>query len=73
MVRSQRLLLKELLTEFANRNLYTGSNGYNNVFSFLLADGSTVTNFSADVNLFLKVSVYRADEHDLDAHIVCST
>ncbi|KXN82941.1 putative xyloglucan-specific endo-beta-1,4-glucanase A [Leucoagaricus sp. SymC.cos] len=34
-------------------NLYSGSNGANNVFSFLPTSG-TVTNFSGDLNLFLK-------------------
>ncbi|KAJ7064978.1 glycoside hydrolase family 12 protein [Mycena amicta] len=34
-------------------NLYSGSNGANNVFSFLPTSG-TVTSFSGDINLFLK-------------------
>ncbi|KAJ7267406.1 glycoside hydrolase family 12 protein [Mycena rebaudengoi] len=34
-------------------NLYSGSNGANNVFSFLPTSG-TVTSFNADINLFLK-------------------
>ncbi|KAG6812399.1 hypothetical protein H0H92_003080 [Tricholoma furcatifolium] len=36
-------------------NLYFGSNGSNNVYSFLPASsGTTITSFSADVNLFIK-------------------
>ncbi|KAG6916987.1 hypothetical protein DXG01_004331 [Tephrocybe rancida] len=35
-------------------NLYFGSNGANNVYSFLPTGGATVTSFSADLNLFLK-------------------
>lgn len=38
-----------------SRNLYTGSNGYNNVFSFLTADGSVINSFSGDLNLFIQV------------------
>ncbi|KAJ7233870.1 concanavalin A-like lectin/glucanase domain-containing protein [Mycena haematopus] len=34
-------------------NLYFGSNGANNVYSFLPTSG-TITSFSADINLFLK-------------------
>ncbi|KAJ7359373.1 glycoside hydrolase family 12 protein [Mycena olivaceomarginata] len=34
-------------------NLYQGSNGANNVFSFLPTSG-TITSFSGDINLFLK-------------------
>jgi xyloglucan-specific endo-beta-1,4-glucanase len=34
-------------------NLFFGSNGSNNVYSFLLTSG-TVTSFNADINLFLK-------------------
>lgn len=37
-------------------NLYSGSNGANNVFSFLPTSG-TVTNFSADLKTFLTVRV----------------
>lgn len=44
-----------LLFYLTNRNLYTGSNGANNVFSFLTSDGSVVENFSGDLNLFLQV------------------
>lgn len=44
-----------LILYLANRNLYTGSNGANNVFSFLTSDGSVVENFSGDLNLFLQV------------------
>jgi xyloglucan-specific endo-beta-1,4-glucanase len=35
-------------------NLYFGSNGSNNVYSFLPASGSSITSFSGDINLFLK-------------------
>ncbi|TFY77396.1 hypothetical protein EWM64_g6620 [Hericium alpestre] len=35
-------------------NLYSGSNGANNVFSFLPASGNAITSFSGDVNGFLK-------------------
>ena len=35
-------------------NLYYGSNGSNYVYSFLPTSG-TITSFSADLNLFLKV------------------
>lgn len=38
------------------RNLYFGSNGANNVYSFLPSNGASITSFTADVNLFLKVS-----------------
>jgi hypothetical protein len=38
------------------RNVYSGSNGANNVFSFLPTSG-TVTSFSGDLNLFLKVNL----------------
>ena len=37
--------------------MYFGSNGANNVYSFLPTSG-TVTNFSGDINAFLKVSLY---------------
>lgn len=37
-----------------NRNLYFGSNGANNVYSFLPTSG-TIPSFNADINLFLKV------------------
>ncbi|PPQ88161.1 hypothetical protein CVT25_005126 [Psilocybe cyanescens] len=35
-------------------NLFKGSNGSNEVFSFLPANGGSITNFSADLNTFLK-------------------
>ncbi|KAF8956561.1 concanavalin A-like lectin/glucanase [Flammula alnicola] len=35
-------------------NLYSGSNGSNNVFSFLPTGGATITSFSGDLNTFLK-------------------
>ncbi|PPQ72206.1 hypothetical protein CVT24_002363 [Panaeolus cyanescens] len=35
-------------------NVYSGSNGANNVYSFLPANGGSVTSFSGDLNLFLK-------------------
>ncbi|KAF8154603.1 glycoside hydrolase family 12 protein [Crassisporium funariophilum] len=35
-------------------NVYFGSNGANNVYSFLPANGASVTSFSGDLNLFLK-------------------
>lgn len=35
-------------------NLYSGSNGANNVFSFLPASG-TITSFSGDIKTFLNV------------------
>ncbi|KAA1472626.1 concanavalin A-like lectin/glucanase [Dentipellis sp. KUC8613] len=35
-------------------NLYSGSNGANNVFSFLPASGNPVTSFTGDINDFLK-------------------
>jgi len=35
-------------------NLYFGSNGANNVYSFLPTGSTIVTSFSADINLFLK-------------------
>ncbi|KIY65363.1 glycoside hydrolase family 12 protein [Cylindrobasidium torrendii FP15055 ss-10] len=35
-------------------NLYYGSNGSNLVYSFLTSDGSTVTSFNGDINLFFK-------------------
>lgn len=38
-------------------NLYVGSNGYNEVYSFLPTSGSKITSFSGDLNLFLKVLV----------------
>lgn len=50
-LQSDRILIFYL----TNRNLYTGSNGANNVFSFLTSDGSVVENFSGDLNLFLQV------------------
>ncbi|KAG6856685.1 hypothetical protein H0H87_001900 [Tephrocybe sp. NHM501043] len=36
-------------------NLYYGSNGANNVYSFLTSDGSSISSFSADLNVFLKL------------------
>lgn len=38
------------------RDLYFGSNGANEVYSFLTSDGSSVTNFSGDINSFFTVS-----------------
>jgi len=35
-------------------SLYFGSNGANNVYSFLPPAGTTITNFSGDINTFLK-------------------
>ncbi|KAF9044439.1 glycoside hydrolase family 12 protein [Panaeolus papilionaceus] len=35
-------------------NVYSGSNGSNNVYSFLPSNGAAVTSFSGDLNLFLK-------------------
>ncbi|KAF8994059.1 glycoside hydrolase family 12 protein [Cyathus striatus] len=35
-------------------NLYTGSNGANNVYSFLPSNGASITSFSGDLNVFLK-------------------
>ncbi|RDB26664.1 putative xyloglucan-specific endo-beta-1,4-glucanase A [Hypsizygus marmoreus] len=35
-------------------NVYFGSNGANNVYSFLPTSGAVVTSFSADLNIFLK-------------------
>ncbi|KAF5381601.1 hypothetical protein D9615_005423 [Tricholomella constricta] len=35
-------------------NVYFGSNGANNVYSFLPTGGAIITNFSADLNIFLK-------------------
>ncbi|TFK37098.1 concanavalin A-like lectin/glucanase [Crucibulum laeve] len=35
-------------------NVYSGSNGANNVFSFLPSNGAAVTSFSGDLNTFLK-------------------
>ncbi len=40
--------------KYGNRNVYSGSNGANWVYSFLPTSG-TVTNFSGDLNVFLKV------------------
>jgi xyloglucan-specific endo-beta-1,4-glucanase len=37
-------------------NLYSGSNGANNVFSFLPASG-TITSFSGDIKTFLNVGI----------------
>ena len=37
-------------------NLYSGSNGANNVFSFLPASG-TITSFNGDLKVFFNVSV----------------
>lgn len=39
---------------FVSRNLYSGSNGSNAVFSFLPSTGAKITSFSGDINLFLK-------------------
>ena len=42
------------MTECAStRNLYFGSNGANNVYSFLPASG-TISSFSGDINTFLE-------------------
>jgi len=35
-------------------DLYSGSNGSNQVYSFLPASGSSITSFSGDLNVFLK-------------------
>jgi len=35
-------------------NLYSGSNGANNVFSFLPSNGAWITSFNGDLNVFLK-------------------
>ncbi|KAF9527224.1 glycoside hydrolase family 12 protein [Crepidotus variabilis] len=35
-------------------NVYSGSNGSNNVYSFLPSNGASITSFSGDLNLFLK-------------------
>ena len=43
---------------FIDRNLYFGSNGANNVYSFLPSSGARITNFSADLNDFFKVHAY---------------
>lgn len=43
------------------RNVYFGSNGANNVYSFIPTGGATVTSFSGDLNVFLKVRPH----HDL--------
>lgn len=40
-----------------DRNVYFGSNGSNNVYSFLPSNGAAITSFTADLNLFLKVSL----------------
>ena len=39
-------------------NLYSGSNGANNVFSFLPTSG-TITSFSGDLKTFFDVRFYR--------------
>lgn len=39
-----------------DRNLFVGSNGANNVFSFLPTSG-TITSFSGDINTFFQVIV----------------
>jgi len=35
-------------------DLYFGSNGYNNVYSFLPSNGAIITKFSGDLNVFIK-------------------
>ncbi|EDQ98737.1 glycoside hydrolase family 12 protein [Laccaria bicolor S238N-H82] len=35
-------------------DLYLGSNGYNNVYSFLPSNGTIITKFSGDLNVFIK-------------------
>lgn len=39
----------------SDRNVYSGSNGVNNVFSFLPSNGASITSFIGDLNDFLKV------------------
>jgi hypothetical protein len=41
------------------RDLYFGSNGYNNVYSFLPSNGAIITKFSGDLNVFIKVEDVR--------------
>ncbi|EDR10183.1 glycoside hydrolase family 12 protein [Laccaria bicolor S238N-H82] len=35
-------------------NLYVGTNGYNNVYSFLPSNGTIITKFGGDLNVFIK-------------------
>ena len=43
----------------SNRDYYRGNNGSNEVYSFLPTGNAQVTSFSGDLNLFLKVCLFK--------------